>query len=53
MLSSSFDPSALSKALALGAKWTIGLIRKPNILLELACLANFVETKRFASQINK
>lgn len=53
MLSSSFDPSALSKALALGAKWTIGLIRKPNILLELACLANFVETKRFVSQINK
>ena len=54
MLSSS-DPSTLSRALALatGAKWIIGLIKKPNILLELACLSNFAKTKRFVSQINK
>ena len=54
MLSSS-DPSALSRALALatGAKWIVGLIRKTNILLELACLSNFAKTKRFVSQINK
>ena len=46
MLSSS-DSSTLSKALALAtrAKWTVGLIRKSNILLELACLANLAETK--------
>ena len=54
MLSSS-NPYALSRALALatGAKWIVGLIRKPNILLELACLSNFAKTKRFVSQINK
>ena len=47
MLSSSSDPATLSKALALAtrAKWTVGLIRKSNILLELACLANLAETK--------
>lgn len=49
MLSSSSDPSTLSKALALatGDLGEVGLTREPVLLVELTCPADFPEIKEF------
>lgn len=46
ILSSSSDPSTLSKALATGDFGEVGLIRFAARLVELACPADFPETKQ-------